>query len=83
MPKASDNAKKKETHGINNPKSYPLQQRLFDLDASAHYLGRSVYSLRTLIWNGELAVVRNNKKMWLDIRDLDAWIERSKERLTA
>ena len=53
-------------------------QRLLTLPQAATYLGRSVYSLRTLIWRGDLQVVQDRRKMRVDVRDLDLWIERNK-----
>lgn len=57
--------------------------RLYDLNDAALYLGRSTYSLRTLIWNGELPVVKSGKKMWCDIMDLNDWIDKHKEMIVA
>jgi excisionase family DNA binding protein len=67
--------KKKTAQRISNP----LTKRLFTLKEAGEYLGRSEYSVRTLIWSGHLPVVRNGKKQWVDICDLDAFIERNKE----
>jgi len=63
-----------------------LGKRLFTLKEAGIYLGRSEYAVRTLIWAGELPVIRNpggednnGKKQWIDIRDMDRFIEKSKE----
>ena len=56
----------------------PLGKRLFTIKEAGKYLGRSTYSVRTLIWNGQLRIVKNGKKMWLDVMDMDAWIEKNK-----
>jgi len=81
--KPSEIIKNKKTQGISNPrrgKDKPaIQPRLYDLNTAAVYLGRSTYSLRTLIWNGELPVVKSGKKMWCDIVDLNRWIDNNKE----
>ena len=76
---ASKNKKDKQDHGINNP----LPQRLYPLSDAAMYLGRSVYSVRELIWSGQLPVIKSGKKQWLDIRDMDTWIEKNKTWITA
>ncbi len=57
-----------------------IQPRLLTLPDAAAYLGRSVFSLRTLIWSGELAVVQHpgGRKMWVDRLDLDRFIECNK-----
>ena len=63
----------------------PLRKRLYTLKEAGIYLGRSEYSVRTLIWNGALPVIKNpgdgqnGKKQWLDILDLDLFIEKNKE----
>ena len=56
----------------------PLVKRLFTLKEAGHYLGRSEYSVRSLIWSGGLPVVKHGKKQWVDIVDLDLFIERNK-----
>jgi len=56
----------------------PLNKRLFDLKEAAAYLGRPVFSVRTLIWNGALPVIRDGRKQYLDVYDMDAYIEKNK-----
>ena len=79
----SGTTRKKRKQGINNPwdgsETFTARPRLFDLGAAASYLGRSVYSLRTLVWNGHVPVVRSGNKMGVDIRDLDRWIDAHSE----
>ena len=80
-PKTSIDKGSKKTRGITNP----LRKRLYTLKEAGVYLGRSEYSVRTLIWNGALPVIKNpgndqqGKKQWVDILDLDLFIERNKE----
>ena len=64
----------KKAQGICNP----LAKRLFDLKEAAIYLGRPVFSVRTLIWNGALPVIKDGRKMYVDIYDLDKYVERNK-----
>lgn len=62
----------------------PLNKRLYDLKEAAIYLGRPIFSVRTLIWNGILPFVKDGKdsrKMYLDIHDMDSYIEKNKERM--
>jgi excisionase family DNA binding protein len=42
------------------------------------YLGRSEQSVQHLIFQNELPVVRVGRRVHLDRRDLDAWIEKNK-----
>lgn len=65
----------KRAQGISNP----LNKRLFDLKEAAIYLGRPVFSVRTLIWNGVLPYIKDGRKLYLDIVDMDTYIERNKE----
>ena len=44
------------------------------------YLGRSTWSVRRLIWNGELAQVRAGGRVHVDVRDMDEFIEKNKVR---
>jgi excisionase family DNA binding protein len=59
-----------------------VEKRLFTIQEAGHYLGRSAYSVRGLIWSQELPVVkprgRESRKMWIDRADLDAWITKNK-----
>jgi hypothetical protein len=61
--------------------SNPLKKRLFDLKEAAIYLGRPVFSVRTLIWNGALPVIKDGRKLYLDVVDMNDYIERNKERM--
>ena len=62
------------------PIAYRLDKRLFTLKEGAHYLGLSVWSMRELIWAGEIPVVRRDggRKIYLDRLDLDGYIEKNK-----
>ncbi|MBW2053502.1 MAG: helix-turn-helix domain-containing protein [Deltaproteobacteria bacterium] len=55
-------------------------QRLYTLPEAAIYLGRSVYSVRELIWKGLLPVIQHTPrgKMWIDRVDIDRLIETEK-----
>jgi excisionase family DNA binding protein len=66
----------KTGQGIQNPSG----PRLLPLKAAAQYLGLTVWAMRERIWAGSLPVVRfpGGRKMFLDRRDLDSFIERHK-----
>jgi len=55
-------------------------KRLFTLTEAATYLGRSTWSVRRLIWSGELPSVRAGGRVHVDVKDMDEFIERNKER---
>ena len=81
MSQHTEIAKNKKAQRI----SSPFAKRLFTLKEAAIYLGRSQYGVRTLIWNGNLPVIKNpdgatnSRKQWIDVVDLDLFIERNKE----
>lgn len=66
--------KVKKAQGITNP----LPKRLFTLKEAAHYLGRTLWGMRELVWAGKIPVVRDGRKMFIDILDLEAWVARNK-----
>ena len=65
------------TNRISNPVGV-LKKRLYSVAEAAEYLGRSVWSVRELIWDGKLPCVKVGRRIHLDILDLDQWIERNK-----
>lgn len=56
----------------------PIPKRLFSIPESGVYIARGVYGVRTLVWNGELPIVRHGRKIFIDVKDLDSFIERNK-----
>jgi len=66
----------KRAQGIHNP----LGKRLYTLKEAAEYLGRSEWGVRDLIWSQVIPVVKQHgsRKQYLDINDLDAFIEKNK-----
>lgn len=56
------------------------EQRLLTIPEAARYLACAVWSVRDLIWKGDLPYTRFGKRFQVDIRDLDALIEREKRR---
>ena len=61
----------------------PLPKRLFTLPEAAHYLGRTHWSLRELVWTGKIPVVRTGKRLFFDIQDMNQFIEKNKIRYEA
>ncbi len=66
--------------GIGNP----LSKRLYTLKEAAVYLGRTEWGMRELIWSGQVPVIRNQggRKIFVDLSDMDLYINRQKERYT-
>jgi excisionase family DNA binding protein len=53
--------------------------RLLTVEQAAAYLSRTKASIQHMISAGRLPTVRADRRVFLDIRDLDAWIEQNKE----
>ena len=53
-------------------------KRLYNLKEAAEYLGRSEWSMRELQWKGALPVVRDGRRIYFDVKDLDRYIESNK-----
>lgn len=56
----------------------PPEKRLYSVKEAAGYLGLSPWTVRETIWRGELPSVRAGRRVLLDLRDLDAFVERNK-----
>jgi len=55
-----------------------IQPALLTVKEAAVYIGRSEQAVQHLIFQKELPVVRVGRRVHLDRRDLDAWIEKNK-----
>lgn len=64
----------KKAQGISNP----LPQRLLTLPQAANYLGRTLWSMRELVWKGSIPIVRDGKRIFVDITDLDSYVTKNK-----
>ncbi len=53
-------------------------RRLLSVTEAASYLGVSVWTVRSLGWNGEIPQVKIGRRVLYDRPDLDAFVERSK-----
>jgi excisionase family DNA binding protein len=73
------------TQRIGNPQRNPTaggEKRLYSVEEAAIYLGRTTGAVREMLWAGKLPYVRDGRRILLDVRDMDAWIEKSKTRST-
>ena len=59
-------------------KSTSPAKRLYTLKEAARYLGRSEWGMRELIWSKKIPVVREVRKIYLDINDLEEYVNRNK-----
>lgn len=64
---------------LSRPANAPrIQPALLNVKDAAIYLGRTEQAVQHLIFQKELPVVRVGRRVHLDRRDLDAWIEKNK-----
>jgi len=63
----------------NKQNTYIPEKRLFTIKEGATYMGHTDWGIRSLIWAKKLQVVRYGRKQWLDIKDMDAFIENNKK----
>ena len=58
--------------------------RLLPLKDAAAWLGLTVWAMRERIWAGDIPVVRfpGGRKMYVDSRDLEDFIQKNKTRFT-
>jgi excisionase family DNA binding protein len=54
------------------------KKRLYSVEDAAEYLGRSVWGVREMLYAGKLPFIKDGRRILLDIRDMDDWIEKSK-----
>ena len=60
-----------------------LRRRLLDITDAAHYLSMSDKGVRELVQSGALPYIQRvpgRSPYLLDTKDLDAWVEKTKER---
>lgn len=56
----------------------PIQPRLISIKAAAAYLSCTIWAVRTLVWNREVASLKIGNRILFDRKDLDAFIESQK-----
>ena len=56
----------------------PLPKRLYTLPEAAKYLGRTLWSMRELVWAGKIPIVREGKRIFVDFNDLESYISKNK-----
>lgn len=82
-----------KAQGINNPVGQNkkkkklvdlthIPKRLYSIEEAAKYLGRSLWAVREMLWAGKIPYVKDGKRILLDIRDMDSWIEKNKAQFT-
>jgi len=68
-----------KAQGISSPPQR-VNKRLYSIPEAGQYLGRTVWAVREMIYAGKIPYIRDGRRMLLDVRDMDAWIEDSRQR---
>jgi excisionase family DNA binding protein len=55
-----------------------VKPRLLTVDQAAVYLGRSRDATQHLLSSGNLPAVRSDRRIFIDVQDLDRWIDENK-----
>ena len=58
--------------------SSAVRPRLLTVEQGALYLGRTKEAVQHMIAEGKLPAVRADRRVFLDVRDLDRWIDECK-----
>ncbi len=56
-----------------------MTKRLLTVEEAGQYLGRTAHAIRKLIEKGTLPRVQHDGRVFLDVRDLDTWIDEGKD----
>ncbi len=57
-----------------------LKKRLYSVEEAAVYLGRTVWAVRHMLWDGKLPYLKDGKRIFLDQKDMRRFIEANKTR---
>jgi excisionase family DNA binding protein len=57
----------------------PLRPRLLTVEQAANYLGRTKDAVNHMIAAGKLPTVKSDRRRFVDVIDLDHWIEDNKQ----
>ncbi|MBP7529803.1 MAG: helix-turn-helix domain-containing protein [Syntrophorhabdaceae bacterium] len=54
-------------------------KRLYSLKEASIFLGRSTWSVRGMLWAGKMPQIKDGRRIFIDIRDMEKWIEQTKK----
>jgi excisionase family DNA binding protein len=66
-----------KAHRLSKP-AYYLHKRLYSMKEAADYLGRSPWTVAEMVRTGKLPYISDGKRKFLDIQDINHWIETNK-----
>jgi hypothetical protein len=55
-------------------------KRLFSIKELASEIGGTIWFWRTMIWDGQIPYMQVGKKMFVDTKDIEVFIEKNKHR---
>ena len=58
-----------------------VRPRLLTVEQAATYLGRTKASVQHMVSDGSLPTVRSDRRVFLDVLDLDRWITQHKQQV--
>ena len=58
--------------------AYVIEPRLLSQQEAARYLGISHWTIRDLVFRGEIPFIKIGRRVLLDRQDLDSYLNRSK-----
>lgn len=65
-------------------KGKEASKRLYTIKEACAYLGRSEWGLREMLYDGKIPFIKDGSgrrgRVFIDIRDMDEWIEKNKTR---
>jgi len=61
------------------PGDAPLRPRLLTVEQAAVYIGRSKEAVQHMVSSGKLPTVRTDRRVFVDVEDLDTWIREHKQ----
>ena len=56
-----------------------VHPRLFTVEEATRYLGRTKEAVQHMIASGKIPAVKGDRRIFLDVCDLDRWIELNKQ----
>lgn len=54
-------------------------KRLLSIKEASTFLGRSDWSVREMLWAAKLPYIKDGKRIFIDIIDLETWVDRNKQ----
>ena len=71
-------AKSSELMAESGRAAVELRARLLTVEDAALYVGRTKKAVQHIVASGKLPIVKADRRVFLDRKDLDEWIERNK-----